>query len=178
MRMKTCMKSRPNLKLHSFQTVVVVVSSSRLVLPGALGLGPVLCPVLWGIGRRATATPANLRAFARIDSCTLQVGVMFGSSQPPFRCSDDHAKLVHLSQLHTGACRHQWVQTFGGAPLAGSFSALTNEYIAVSFVSAAITWRMAMIDYVQTQLAAGVIGSCLIAGLVSCGGLQVPLATR
>ena len=74
MRMKTCMKSRPNLKLHSFQTVVVVVSSSRLVLPGALGLGPVLCPVLWGIGRRATATPANLSICADRDSRTLQVG--------------------------------------------------------------------------------------------------------
>ena len=84
---------------YSFQTVVLVVSSSRvgLVLPSAAAQRPrpCLCCALC-CGASAVGRPPHLpiSAFARIDSRTLQV--MFGSSQPPFRCSVDQAKLVHL----------------------------------------------------------------------------------
>ena len=93
----------------------------RCAAPSAL---PVLCPVLWGIGRRATATPTNLSICAdRFSHAAGNVWQLATSISLLSRSGQARPSLVtpHWSLSPPVTGRAGWMQTFGGAPLAGSF---------------------------------------------------------
>lgn len=191
-RLKTCMKSRPNLKFHSFQTVVgglvLAALEPRRSRPAAARW-----TLLWAHVRPSGDRYLPISAFAQIDSRTLQA--MSSSSQPPPRAhalSINQAKLVHNLAIprHAGAqvtvvatsasSRRQAGADIGDAPHGqDAVRALADESIAASFASAAIpTWLVVIIggSNVQTPVCCGC--HAVIAGLASCGWLRVPFASR